>query len=140
MTDDRPQKPAQRFSVDYLLWRIASLDHKEVSSEEIAYFRENPDQIDEVSSPLTLHKLFLWMGLFVGVLLVGGAKLLAHSGLLASFHPGVAEFVVDIVFEMGVALIGAAIVTFMIGIALNQQQARAKKWRKELRRRIAEKP
>lgn len=137
MSEDTPKKPSKRFSIDYLLWRIASLDHKEVSEEEVEYFRANPDQIDEVSSPLTLHKLFLWFGLIVGVVLIGLSKLFGHSNVFGFMHPGVEEFIVEVVFEIGVALMGAAIVTFMIGIVLNQQQASAKRWRKEIRKRIA---
>lgn len=138
MTDDTRQKPAKRFSVAYLIWNVASLDARAVTEEEVEYFRANPDQIDEVSSPLVLHRLFLWVGLVVGLCLAAVAKALAFSDALSGVHPGVAEFVVDMVFEIGVALIGAAIVTFMIGIALNQQQASAKRWRKDIRRRIAE--
>ena len=138
MHEDTTPKPVKRLSIDDLLWRVASLDHKKVSNEEVEYFRTHPDQIDEVSSPLTLHKLFLWIGLVFGVFLVALSKFAAHSTILASAHAGVKEFMVDIVFEIGVALIGAAIVTFMIGMSLNQQQARAKKWRKEIRKRIAE--
>ncbi|MEL6317080.1 MAG: hypothetical protein AAFR16_05515 [Pseudomonadota bacterium] len=138
MSGQQPQKPAKRFSVDYILWRIASLDHQQITDEEVTYFRENPDQIDEVSSPLTLHKLFLWVGLGLGVVLVALSKIFAHANLLEFAHPGVKEFVIDVVFEIGVALIGAAIVTFMISISLNQQQERAKRWRREIRKRIAE--
>lgn len=137
MSENAPKKP-KRFSIDYLFWRFTSLDHREVSDEEVAYFRENPDQIDEVSSPLTLHKLFLWLGLAFGAVLVGVSKILTHSSFLEFAHTGVREFIVDIIFESGVALIGAAIVTFMISMSLNQQQARAKKWRKEIRKRIAQ--
>lgn len=137
MSDEKTEKPVKRFSVDYILWRIASLNHKEITEEEIEYFRSHPDQIDEVSSPVTLHRLFLWFGLGVGVFLVGSSKTALHGGLLTFLHAGVAEFIVDIIFEMGVALIGAAIVTFMIGLSLNEQQASAKKWRKEIRRRIS---
>lgn len=138
MSDDKRRQPIKRLSIDYLIWNIASLDHKDVTQEEVEYFRSHPDQIDEVSSPLMLHRVFLWLGLVVGVILVAISKILVHSGGLAALNPAVAEFIVEIVFEIGVALIGAAIVTFMIGISLNQQQARAKRWRKEIRRRIAE--
>lgn len=130
------KKPIKRLSVNELFLRVASLDHKEVSEEEVEYFRAHPDQIDQVSSPLRLHKLFLWAGMLIGALLVGISKLLDHSDLLDVAHPALEAFVVDIVFEIGVALIGAAIVTFMIGIALNQQQASAKRWRKAIRKRI----
>ena len=46
------------------------------------------------------------------------------------------EFAVDIVFEVGVALIGAAVTAYLLGILLNQQQDRAAAWRSEIRRRI----
>jgi hypothetical protein len=48
----------------------------------------------------------------------------------------VLEFVIDIVFEVGVALIGAAVTAYILGILLNQQQDAAAKWRLEIRRRI----
>ncbi len=31
----------------------------EVTDEELSYFREHPDQIDEVTAPVNVHKLFL---------------------------------------------------------------------------------
>lgn len=31
----------------------------EVTDEEVAYFRENPEQIEEVTAPVNLHKYFL---------------------------------------------------------------------------------
>lgn len=45
---------------------------------------------------------------------------------------GFEAFFVDIIFEVRVALIGAAgaaIVTFMIGLSLNQHMKSAKRWR-----------
>jgi hypothetical protein len=42
----------------------------EVTDEEIDYFREHPDQIDEVTAPVNVHKLFLWWGALLGVALV----------------------------------------------------------------------
>lgn len=136
MSDDTPPKPKKRASIQYLLWNVASLDHHEVSAEEVAYFRDHPDQIDEVSSPLVLHRVFLWIGLIVGAILMAVSKALSHGGLVDALPPWASAFIVDMVFEVGAALIGAAMVTFMISLALNQQQARAKQWRKEIRRRI----
>ena len=48
------------------------------------------------------------------------------------------EFTIDIVFESGVALIGAAVTAYILGILLNQQQENAAKWRAEIRRKIDE--
>lgn len=107
----------------------------EVTDEEIAYFRDNPEQIDEIFAPVAVHKLFLWVGALLGTLFVGVSKVIKFSQL-AIVSEGVSEFVIDIVFEIGVALIGAAVTAYILGILLNQQQKNAKKWRSEIRRRI----
>jgi hypothetical protein len=48
------------------------------------------------------------------------------------------EFAVDVVFEIGVALIGAAVTAYILGILLNQQQENASLWRAEIRKKIGE--
>jgi hypothetical protein len=49
---------------------------------------------------------------------------------------GFREFAIDIVFESGVALIGAAVTAYILGILLNRQQENATRWRGEVRRAI----
>ena len=109
-----------------------------LTEEEVAYFREHPDQIDEVTAPVNVHKLFLWAGALLGTACVGLAKIFDFSQLLAFMSAGYRAFVVDIVFEIGVALIGAAVTAYILGILLNQQQDNAATWRAEIRRRIEE--
>ena len=109
----------------------------EVTDEEVAYFRDHPDQIDEVTAPVAVHKLFLWAGALLGALFVGVSKVFKFSQL-AMVSEGVREFVIDMVFETGVALIGAAVTAYILGILLNQQQDNAANWRVEIRRRISE--
>ncbi len=110
---------------------------KDVTDEEVAYFREHPDEIDEITAPINIHKHFLWLGLLLGTVLVGISKALNYSVILAVLRQGAREFVVDIVFEVGVALIGAAITAYILGIVLNKQQENAAEWRAEIRRRIS---
>ena len=107
----------------------------EVTEEEIAYFHDHPDQIDEVTAPVNVHKLFLWAGLLLGATCVGISKVIKFAHLII-IAEGVNEFVVDIIFEVGVALIGAAVTAYILGILLNQQQENAATWRTEIRRRI----
>ncbi len=107
----------------------------EVTDEEVAYFRDHPDQIDEVSAPVVVHLLFLWVGALLGALFVGASKVIKFAEL-AFLSEGVLEFVVDIVFESGVALIGAAVTAYILGILLNHQQDNAATWRSEIRRKI----
>lgn len=113
-------------------------DATQVTDEEVVYFRENPDEIEEVTAPLNLHLYFLWIGTLIGFVLVAVAKYFAFSGVLDAWHAGVKDFIVDVMFEMGVALIGAALTAYLLGVLLDKQQNDAAKWRTELRRRIDE--
>ena len=107
------------------------------SEEEIAYFAENPDQIDDVSEPMRLHRLFLWFAVISGFLIVGLSKFLGTVDELPYFAGVWREYVVDIIFEAGVALIGAGVTAYFMGVLLNNQQEKTKRWRKQLRAAVA---
>ena len=74
-------------------------------------------------------------GALLGTACVGLSKAFQFSQI-AILSEGFLEFVVDIIFEIGVALIGAAVTAYILGILLNQQQDNAATWRSEIRRRI----
>ena len=109
----------------------------QVTDEELDYFREHPDQIDEVTAPVNVHKLFLWWGALLGVALVALSKYLKFS-VVHMLSEALREYTVDLVFEIGVALIGAAVTAYILGILLNQQQEKASLWRAEIRKKIGE--
>jgi uncharacterized membrane protein YidH (DUF202 family) len=110
----------------------------QVTDEELNYFRGHPEQIDEVTAPVNIHKLFLWAGTLLGVLFVGLSKILKFQPVLDNLSEGMREFGVDIIFEIGVALIGAAVTAYILGILLDKQQENAARWRAEIRRRLKE--
>ena len=109
----------------------------ELGEEELAYFREHPDQIDEVTAPVNIHKLFLWVGALLGAFCVAISKLMLHSEVLIQ-HLVLREYLIDIVFESGVALIGAAVTAYILDIMLDKQQENAAHWRSEIRRRLGQ--
>ncbi|MFC1601487.1 hypothetical protein ACFL34_03980 [Candidatus Sumerlaeota bacterium] len=108
----------------------------EVSDDEARYFRDHPDQIDELTAPVNVHMIFLWVGSVLGVTCVALSKWLKFSSVIDSMSEVFSEFTIDIVFEIGVALIGAAVTAYILGILLNKQQENAAKWRAEIRKRI----
>jgi hypothetical protein len=110
----------------------------QVTDEELNYFRGHPEQIDEVTAPVNIHKLFLWAGTLLGVVFVGLSKILKFQPVLDNLSEGMREFGVDIIFEIGVALIGAAVTAYILGILLDKQQENAARWRAEIRRRLKE--
>ena len=112
-------------------------DPNEVTDEEVAYFRDHPDQIDEISAAVNVHKRFLWIGALLGMACVGLSKWVKFS-LIDFLSEAYHEYTVDIIFEIGVALIGAAVTAYILGILLNQQQDNAAAWRSEIRHRIGE--
>ena len=88
---------------------------------------------------MRLHRLFLWFAVISGFMIVGLAKFLGTVED-SDFFSGVwREYVVDIIFEAGVALIGAGVTAYFMGVLLNNQQAKTKRWRKQLRAAIARK-
>ena len=107
----------------------------EVTDEEVTYFRDHPDQIDEISAAVNVHKRFLWIGALLGMACVGLSKWVKFS-LTDFLSEAYLEYTVDIIFEIGVALIGAAVTAYILGILLNQQQDNAATWRSEIRHRI----
>lgn len=108
----------------------------EVTEEEIDYFKKHPNEIDEVTAPMNIHKLFLAIGIGVGILLVAISKIVAHSSFLPVASHVLRETLIDIVFEIGVALIGAGVTAYMLGILLNAQQENAQQWKRMIRRKI----
>ncbi len=131
-------KKNTKLDQDKLFIKLLFKSTSEVTDEEIEYYRKYPDQIDQVTVPLNIHKIFLWAGALLGVVVVAVAKFLKFSGSLDFLSEGVLEFVIDIIYETGIALIGAAVTAYMLGVLLNKQQENATKWREEIRRRIKE--
>lgn len=121
---------------DVLIWDRLFKASSDVSDEDVAYYRDHPDQIDEVSAPINLHMVFLLFGFLAGAGCTALSKAIKYFEWLSFAHPAFEEFLIDLTFEIGVALIGTTIVTYVLVIVLNEQQDIAQKWRAELRRRI----
>ena len=123
---------------DSLFLRMLTAEKIEISDQAMAYFRKYPEEVDEVTASTRVHKFFLWVGMSLGILTVAVSKVLSGLPLERYLGPGIEAFLVDIVFEGGVALIGAALTAYFMGILLNSQQERAKAFRKEIRRQLRE--
>ncbi|MDO7229076.1 hypothetical protein [Acinetobacter nosocomialis] len=131
-------KKNTKLDQDKLFIKLLFKSSAEVTEDEVEYYRKYPDQIDQVTAPINIHKVFLWTGAFLGIVVVAIAKFLKFSGTLDFLSEGVLEFVIDIIYETGIALIGAAVTAYVLGVLLNKQQENATKWREEIRRKINE--
>lgn len=131
-------KKNTKLDQDKLFIKLLFKSSSEVTEDEVEYYRKYPDQIDQVTAPINIHKVFLWTGAFLGIVVVAIAKFLKFSGTLDFLSEEVLEFVIDIIYETGIALIGAAVTAYVLGVLLNKQQENATKWREEIRRKINE--
>lgn len=132
-----PKTRKERVDRDLILLRSLLKQKNEVTPQEVAYFREHPDEIDEITAPVNIHKMFLVAGSVLGILLVIGANLLEHLSVTPLFGATVREIVSEITFEIGVALIGSGVTAYMLGILLNVQQENAQEWRRAIREKIS---
>lgn len=129
-------RKSDRRDSDTLFLNLFFRTSNTITDEEVAYFREHPEQIDEITAPIYIHRIFLWGGALLGVALVGGAKVLKFSSLLSFLSEGVREFAVDLVYESGVALVSAVVTAYILGALLNKQQESAAEWRARIREKI----
>ena len=93
-------------------------------------------RIDEITAPVNVHKFFLLFGSLLGIILVIGSKLIDVQTVFPVDHVYVKEVLVDIVFEIGVALIGGVMTACLLGILLNTQQKKPAEWRQIIWNRI----
>ena len=91
---------------DGVILRMLTSEKVDIPEEMMAYFREHPEEVDEVTASTRVHKFVLWVGMSAGLLSVAGSKILAALPLDRHLSPGiesfVADFVVEIIFEGGV--------------------------------------
>ena len=122
-----------RFALKLLL-----TDNTELNDQEVQYFKEHPEEIDEITAPVNVHKFFLWFGSLLGIGLVIFSKLIEIQTMVFSRSIHFKEVLVSIVFEIGVALIGGGVTAYLLGILLNNQQKKAVQWRQQIRDRISQ--
>ncbi|MGM7374630.1 hypothetical protein ACOI3T_31310, partial [Acinetobacter baumannii] len=63
-------KKNTKLDQDKLFIKLLFKSTSEVTDEEIEYYRKYPDQIDQVTAPINIHKIFLWAGALLGVIAV----------------------------------------------------------------------
>lgn len=123
---------------DTFALKLLLTDKTELNDQEVQYFKQHPEEIDEITAPVNVHKLFLWLGSFLGIGLVILSKLIEIQTLVLSQSIHLKEVLVSIVFEIGVALIGGGVTAYLLGILLNNQQKKAVQWRQQIRDRISQ--
>lgn len=88
-------------------------DPADLTPQQIAYLRDNPELLDLFSDRETLGTRHLWRILVAAVILVAISKVIAVN-YESQIDQLIANVVVDLVFEMGAALIGSVATVIFI--------------------------
>ncbi|MGC1503809.1 MAG: hypothetical protein ACRBB0_05460 [Pelagimonas sp.] len=98
-----------------LLTQLDDLD-----DDDVRYFSENPDRLDLITNRETLKLKSLWVALALAMVFVAGSKFIAetYADQMSQFLNNV---VVDLVFEMGAALIGSVATVIFIEFQQKRQ-------------------
>lgn len=108
-----------------------------LTDAQIAYLRDHPEILSLISDRESLGTRHLWRILVAAVVLVGLSKLLAAK-FDNVFDQMVSDVVVDLVFEMGAALIGSVATVIFIEQREKKQFIENLEFRDAVQRRIAQ--
>ena len=106
-----------------------------IDKSTIDFYRQHPDQIDEIEKEGKVHRLVLPVGFIVGLILVFASKLVRFWNLFgdALFFN---EVVVDLAFELGVAIWGGVVTAAFLEVIENRERKANQRYRAEIVRRI----
>ena len=109
-----------------------------ITDEEVEFFRNNPEELELMTDTLTAKKLYLTLAATVGFVLVAFSIYFRYNPIIGDeslFH----GFFMDLLFEGGVALWGAAITVYLLEIVLDNQADINDAYKRSILNRIKEK-
>lgn len=114
---------------------IAITKLTDITDSHVHYFKQNPDKLELISDREDFSVIKYIFVLLAAVFLVGTSRYLTevYSDEISQFLNGV---LVDLVFEMGAALIGSVATVMFIEIQSKRQFERNLRLRLEIERRM----
>ena len=109
----------------------------EVTEELIEYYRTHPEELDLIIDKEYFYGRFIKFFFILGILITILSRVLKFifSGTWAAF---ISEVVLDIVSELGIAIFGGAITTFLLEKLNQKQYEQNMNFRNEILERIKE--
>ncbi len=106
-----------------------------ITAEEVDYYRQNPEKIEEITKQGRSHRSILPVGFMIGFTLVFASKIIGFFDPFGS-ELFLNEIVVDMTFELGVAVWGGVMTTFILEVIENREAAAIQRYKNEILRRI----
>ncbi len=110
-------------------------DDQEITEELIAFYEKNPEELDLIINKEYFHigflSFFFVLGLIITVL--AGVLRFFFSSSLGMF---INDVVLDIIYELGIAIFGGAVVALLIEFLNRRQYQQNINFRKKIKREI----
>ena len=84
---------------DRLFWKLFFGDGSKVTDEEVEYFQAHPEEIDDFTAPLNIHRFFLTFAALLGIVFVASSKLIKFYYPKFFSSAAVMEFIIDILVK-----------------------------------------
>lgn len=114
---------------------INARDASSLSDEHIRYFSDHPEALDLIGDRETLGVRHLWRILWIAAALVGLSKVLSVT-FADAFDQFLINVTVDLVFQMGAALIGSVATVIFIQYQQKRQFVENVQFRAQAQKRI----
>jgi hypothetical protein len=112
---------------------------RKISEQELAFYREHPELVQAIGSKSTIYRSVLLIVFVTGFVLVAISKVVKF-GFSESSDSYFVELVVDLIFEMGVALWGGVATAVLLQNFVQHQYKEGRRYQQEIMRKLADNP
>lgn len=110
---------------------------QKIAKTDLAFYRKHPELIQAVGNKSVIYRVVLLVVFVAGFLLVVLSKGVKY-GFVDAPDSRVVELVVDLLFEMGVALWGGVATTVLLQNFVERKYAEGRNYQQELIRQLQE--
>ena len=112
---------------------------RKITEQELAFYRKHPELVEAIGSKSTIYRSVLLIVFVTGFVLVAVSKVVKFKlgDVSDSF---LMELVVDLIFEMGVALWGGVATAVLLQNFVQRQYKEGRRYQQEIMKELANEP
>jgi hypothetical protein len=110
-----------------------------ITEQELTFYRKHPELVRAVGDKKSIYRVVLVAVFVAGFVLVAISKAVKF-GLVESPDSAVAELVIDLIFEMGVALWGGVATTVLLQSYVEKKYKEGRQYQQEIMKRLTDEP
>jgi len=110
-----------------------------ITEQELKFYRKYPELVRAVGDKQSIYRVVLVAVFVAGFDLVASSKAVKF-GLVESPGAAMAEMVIDLIFEMGVALWGGVATTVLLQSYVEKKYKEGRRYQQEIMKRLTGEP